>query len=199
MILWVRTRRVGGLVLGLVGLGGLAVVLGPRSLAVPALFGSAASTVLLAAILPLLWAAVLADAFAARTQAVEVRPCLRLRLLDVGLFLVAAAVAAAVLQETLAAAGSYGALGPVLIVSGLACCATLWRGAGPAVFVVTALLLGTTAYGVDAPAARYIRVLQVDGVAWWSFSCGAVLCLLACTALLKRRVGSQLGATHRLE
>lgn len=181
MTLWARSRRLPVLLIAVLVLAVVDALLGERVVTVPSVVGAGASTMLVSAFLPLLWAAVLADSFASRCQGVEVRPSRHLAVLDVTLLVVAVAGAAYAHAP---------AVGPVLVLSGLACAVTLRRGSAAGVFGATAVVLGTTLYGLGAPGARYIRVLQADGDPTWSCVLGVSLCVVACGPLLTDRIGT---------
>jgi hypothetical protein len=153
-------------------------------LTVPALFGGGAGFVFLRTYLPLVWAAAVADSFAGRGLSVEARPLLLLRgptsrlgLHDAGLFVVSSATAAA-LFSGLTSPGSSG-VGPVLVLSGVTCIATLRAGPAVGAFASTMLMLLTSVYPRTAPASRFIHILQPDGEPAWSTTCGVVVCLVA--------------------
>lgn len=199
MRLWARGRRVLPLAvcLFLLVLAGSAV--GERSAVVPVVLGTGGGSIRLAGLVPLLWAAVVADAFAGRGQAAEIRSSRRLGVLDAAYLCGVSAVAALVLARfaTVGAPALSGA-GAVLIASGLACAVTLRRGPGDGVFAVCALLVGTSVYAMDAPGARYIRVFQPDGDLRWSIACGLLLTAMACWLLLSNRIRTRFRPTERI-
>jgi len=189
---WLTTRRAVPLVIWLALLTGIGVLLGSRSTALPTVFGGRGSSVLLSGFLPMFWAAVLADTFGSRTQGVEGRPARRLGLLDVGLFL-GVTGAAAVLYAGVVVAGPWvDGVGPLLITSGTAVVVSVRRTAASAVFVVCAVVLGTSVYGVDAPGARFVRLLQGDGDPRSSFAVGILVCGAGCWVLASTRVNTRL-------
>jgi hypothetical protein len=49
------------------------------------------------------------------------------------------------------------------------------RGSGTGILVTTVLVLLTFSYGVSAPGADYVRVLQPDGDVVWSLAVGVAL------------------------
>lgn len=184
MTLWVRARRAWWLIVALLAMLTLDAMVGGISLSVPALFGGGASFVFLRTYLPLLWAAAIADAFAGRGLSVEARPMLwaripvsRLGLLDAASFVVASALTAALFSGF--ASGEFSGTGPVLVLSGVTCIATLRAGPAIGVFASTMLMMLTSTYPRTAPGARFIHILQPDGQPTWSMMCGVVACLIA--------------------
>jgi hypothetical protein len=200
MGLWSRIRRVWLLVLVLALLSVVGVAMSQRTVALPAFFGSGTSSVSLRSFLPFPWSIAVADAFATRGQAVEARPARRMGWADAGLF-VASVLAAALSFWAFDPTGGreLAAVAPVLILSGLSCVGTLRAGPASGALAVTVLLLVTTLYAMNAPGARFVRVLQPDGCGPWSLVIGALLCALACWLLLTNQVTTRLGATERLD
>lgn len=188
--LWFSTRRAVPLTIWLAVLVVIGVLLGPRSMDLPALVGSRGSNVLLSAFVPMLWAAAIADTFAARTYGVEARPARRVGLLDAGLFLSATGAAAALYDGVVVGPAADG-VGPVLITSGVAVVVVLRRTAAAAAFVVSAAVLVTSVYGPDAPGAAFVRLLQGDGDARASYVVGLFACGVACWLLVSNRVNTR--------
>lgn len=200
MRLWIRSRRVLPLAVALLILVIAGSMAGRRGAVVPVVFGAGGGSLGLASFVPLLWAAGVADAFAGRGQAAEVRPARRLLILDAVLLVGASALAAATFAcfATVTGPALYG-VGPVLIASAVACATTLRRGVGGGIFAVCVLLLSTSVYAIDAPASGFVRVFQPDGDVWWSFVCGVVGCAVAVWLLLSNRVRTQFRPTEQLE
>lgn len=184
MTLWLRARRAWWLIVALLAMLTLDALVGGISLSVPALFGGGASFVFLRTYLPLLWAAAIADAFAGRGLSVEARPMLlaripvsRLGLHDASAFVVASALTAALFSGFVV--GEFSGAGPVLVLSGVTCIATLRAGPAVGVFASTMLMMLTSTYPRTAPGARFIHILQPDGQPTWSTMCGVLACLIA--------------------
>lgn len=179
---------------------------GQRAIIVPSFFGGGSSGVLASTFLPLAWAAAVADGFGARCQSVEARPSgslpglSRLGIFDASLFSAVVAIAAISYSIVVVVSGSaLAGTGPMLVLSGVSCVATLRAGPAAGALAASALLIVTTVYGAAAPAAQYVRILQPDGDPLWSLACGLVVCAVACWLLLTDRVATQLSATERLD
>lgn len=206
MILWLRTRRIAAMVATLVVVLTLGVMLGRRSLVLPTLFGTGANGVLATTFLPLAWAVALADGFAARCQAVEARPATtrtmpfaRSGVLDAGLFIGAVTLAASSYAALVVPSGTpITGLGPVMVLSGVACVGTVRAGPAYGTLAASMLLIATIVYGPGAPGSPFVRVVELDGDARTSFGCGLVVCVLVTWLLLTDRVTRRLGATERL-
>lgn len=188
MMLWIRARRPWWMVAALVLLLGVDRLAGGQSLSVPALFGGGASFVFVRTFLPLIWAAANADSFAGRGFSIEVRPpstasvlVSRLGLYDAVLFVAATSITAVLFSIT--PPGGLSKLSSVLVLSGVTCIGTLRAGPAMGAFASTMLMLLTSVYPRNAPAARFIHILQPDGDPIWSATCGVVICLAA-TAML---------------
>ena len=205
--LWARARRLPVVVSTLIVILVVGGTVGDRGVALPTLIGSGNGMAMVATLLPLAWAAALADGFAARGQALEGRPTglgtsplSRLGLVDATLFLSAVAVAAVSFSTIVVVRGSVlGGVGPVLVLSGVSCVRTLQAGAGQGILAASVLLMITTAYGTTAPGSQFVRLLQPDGDAAWSFVCGLALCSVAWWLLLTNRVTTRLEASERLD
>jgi hypothetical protein len=204
MVLWARSRRV--LVQATVLAAALVVgtFLGERTGVMPTLFGSGAHRVLLTAFLPLAWAAAVADGFATRGQAIEARArpmanvsTSRRAVLDAGLFIGAAVLAAFSFATFVVVTGPpLSGVGPVLVLSGVACIATLLGGPADGVLAASVLVIVTTVYGITAPASSYVRILQADGDLTWSITCGVALCGAATVLLLTDKATVRLGGSE---
>lgn len=184
MMPWIRTRH-WWVVLGTAAVCGLALsVLRARFVALPVLFGTDGMA-LWTTFLPLLWAVGVADCFSSKTQSAEIRPCRRAVALDACLLLAVAALGVAVF---VAAAGrdqpTATTAGHVLAMTGLTTIVTIRGGAAAGVLASSALLMATTFYAADAPAGRYVRLLQPDGDPHWSLIAGLALCLVASADIL---------------
>lgn len=198
MTWWLRTRRVWLLCAAVVFCGAGSLALQGRFAAVPVIVGVDGMT-MWSTFLPLVWAVAVADCFASKAQSAEVRPSLRAVLVDVALLLGAGAIAAVVFAvATVPPEPDVGAAGHVLIMTGLACSLTLLQGPGASVLAACVVLMISMFYGVDAPAAEYVRVLHPDGNATWALVVGVCACLLACYLMVSGRTKSRLGATDRL-
>lgn len=174
-----------------------AYVLNTKAIVLPIVFG-VDGLVLGSTFLPLLWALAAADCFASKSQAAEIRPARRLLMADttmMGVYGIAAAATFAIFSGPHEAVT--GAAGHALLMTGLGCAVAMRAGAGAASLALCALLMSTILYGKDAPAGRYVRVLQPDGEPTWAFGVGAaafVVALAICAAGLHP---SRLGATER--
>ena len=196
MMLWLRARRPWWMVAALVLMLGLDRLAGATSLSVPALFGGGASLVFLRTYLPLIWAAAIADSFGGRGLSIEARPAFlvkapasRLGLHDAGLFL-GGSLIVAVLFSGLPDAG------PVLVISGVACIGALRAGPAMGAFASTMLMLATSIYPRNAPAAPFIHILQPDGDPTWAATCGILLCLIATGMLVTNSTVTRFRATE---
>ena len=197
MTAWLRTRRVWApgvaVVVCAVGL----LVLENSFVSMPVALGTDGMAVW-TMFLPLVWAIAVADTFASKTQAVEARPARRTLQLDALLLLVLAVVGAGVFGTLVgphqSAAGSSG---HALLMTGVVCVVTLRGGAGSGVLAAVALLVATTFYGIDAPAGRYVRLLQPDGDPQWTLLMGVVSCVVAGAVLLGDGARVRLAANHR--
>lgn len=199
MMLWMRARHIWWMGAALVTMLALDALVGGVSLSVPALFGGGASFVFLRTYLPLLWAAAIADTFAGRGLSVEARPtpsarlpASRLGLLDAFLFLIASSITATLFSGF--PSDELAGVGPVLVLSGVTCMATLRAGPAVGVFTNTMLMLLTSVYPRTAPAARFIHILQPDGQPVWSMTCGVVGCLAAAGMLATNSAVTRLRA-----
>jgi len=180
---------------------GIDRLVGELALSVPALFGGGVNFVFLRTYLPLIWAAAIADSFAGRGLSIEARPTLlasmpvsRLGLLDAGLFVVASSTAAVLFSGL--QPGGLSAVAPVLVLSGVACIGTLQAGPAVGAFASTMLMLLTSIYPRNAPAARFIHILQPDGEPAWSTACGFVVCLAAAGMLATNSALTRLRAAE---
>lgn len=206
MILWLRTRHVAVLVGAGAATAALGLLIGHTRVSAASFVGGA-EPVTMATFLPIIWAAAWADVFAARIQAVEARPVVlprlgvgRQALLDVGLFVVGTLVADLTLGWFAPQDGAaYGGVGRVLVLAGMTTAVTLRKGPGLAVYLSCFLLLFTTVYPGNAPGAGFIRILQADGVTWWTLSIGAGLAGFSCWCLLLDRVQIRLSAADSLD
>ncbi|WP_377325751.1 hypothetical protein ACFJIY_11575 [Pimelobacter simplex] len=200
MILWLRARRAGWLAAAALALVALDRTAGELSLSVPALFGTTSGVVFLDTFLPLIWAAAIADAFTGRGLGTEARPALlarlpasRLGVHDAGLFLTASAAAGGLVAGV--AGGGVHGLAAVLVLAGLTCAGTLRAGPAAGIFASTLMALLTSVYPRNAPAARFVHLLQPDGEAAWALGCGIATCLVAAGLLVTGRVHVRLHAT----
>lgn len=197
MSAWWRTRRAWWALVALGLCAPAAYVLQTRALVLPIAFG-ADGLVLGTTFLPLIWSLAVADCFASKSQAVEVRPARRLLVADVALltgFALAAATTFAFFAGPHQAAT--GAAGHALLLTGVAVVIAMRAGTGPAALVMCALLMTTTLYGLDAPGGRYVRVLQPDGDPTWAFLVGGVSIAAAIVMCIAGATKTRLGATHR--
>lgn len=189
VILWLRVRRVALLLVALVATAAVSRLLASSTVAFPVLVGTGTGGALLATFVPLLWAAALSDAFASRTWSLEARPRVAVVAMDLVLYLLAVMASALVYAGTVVVGGpAVTGMGPVLILSAVVTVVTLRRGRRSASAGAAGLVLMTTVYALDAPGARYVRVLQVDGDPWWSLGCGLVGTALTCAVLATGRV-----------
>lgn len=201
MTLWLRARRPWWMVAALALMLVLDRAVGGLSLSVPALFGGGADFVFLRTYLPLVWAAAIADSFAGRASSIEARPASvaglpvpRLGLHDAALFVVASTASAALFAAS--SSGGFWGAGPVLVLSGVTCVATLRAGPAVGAFASTMLVLLTSVYPRTAPAARFVHILQPDGEPSWSTACGVLVCLAACAMLATHAVRTRFRAAE---
>jgi len=173
---WLKTRRAWLLIVGaaLCMLG--KAVLGDGYLPAPIAVGLE-GRVLWSTFLPLVWVAAVTDVLASKSQGVEVRAARRLVFLDASLFLVGCIVISSIFAWGAGNTQSpWGAAGNVLVLTGLAGWVTQHHGAGAGALSASALMVLTTTYGIRAPLGEYVRILQPDGNAAWTFAVGIALC-----------------------
>ena len=177
---------------------------GGLSVDVPALFGNGVDLVFLRTYLPLLWMAAIADSFAGRGLSLESRPAFlanapvsRLGLHDAALFVLASSIAA-ILHSGASSGESHG-IGPVLVLSGVACLGTLRAGPAVGAFASTILMLATSMYPRTAHASRFVHILQSNGEPTWSATCGLVICLMTAIMLATNSVPTRLPAAEASE
>lgn len=207
MTLWFRTRRVHWWSVTIVATVLIGLYCGDRSLSLPSIFGIGGSNAFIETFLPLPWVAASADGLAGRIQAIEARPALlprgrisRLAAIDTGWLAVQTVVACGVFAFLLTPpGGSAGYVAPVLVLSGLTAVVTLLGGPGLAVFCASALVMFSSLWAMNAPAARYLRILEPDGSHWWAATWGVLWCGLAALMLLTDRVNTRLSRAEGIE
>lgn len=194
---WLRTRRVWSPLVAAVACAAALLALEDSFVSMPVALGTDGMAVW-TMFLPLVWAVAVADTFASKTQAAEARPSQRALLLDVGLLIVLAVVGAALFGTLVGPHQSaVAAVGHVLLMTGVACAVTLRGGSGAGVLTAVALMIGTTFYGIDAPAGRYVRVFQPDGDPAWTWTVGTFSCLVAGALILGDGARVRLAQSHR--
>lgn len=182
---WLKTRRAWLLIVGaaLCTLG--KAVLSDGYLPAPVAVGFEGK-VLWSTFLPLVWVAVVIDVLASKAQSVEVRAGRRLAFFDASLFALGCLVVASVFARGAENTQSpWGAAGNVLVLTGLAGWVTLHRGAGAGALSASALMVLTTMYGIRAPLGQYVRILQPDGDAAWTFTVGIAVCVAALLTIVR--------------
>ena len=184
---WFRVRRAWVMVETIALLAVLMVAGGDHTVAVPTVIGGGTGAIVWSTFVPLGWAAVVAYAFEHHGTDAEARPVRRLWAFDIALVAVMSGLAAGVFAvtgsgETLAQVAAH-----VLLVSGLTAGVTVCRGSGTGILGTTVLVLLTFSYGVSAPGADYVRVLQPDGDVVWSFAVGVAAFVAGLATIWWRR------------
>lgn len=184
LTLWLRVRRLPSLLVVASVCLCLTAALGNRLLPLPVVVGNEGRA-LWSTFLPLAWAMAVADSFTDAGAGAELRPALRTRVFDVILFLGCCIVGVLVFLPAAGEAVSPTAtVAHVAILTSLAASVTLMRGPGEAALVTSSLLVVTTLYGIQAPAADMVRILQPDGNVAASLSLAASLFVITVIALI---------------
>ena len=188
---WLRVRRVWVIVETLAVLAVLMSAWGDRTIVVPTVIGGGTDAIVSSALAPWGWTVIVAYVFACHGTGAEARPVRRLWVLDAALVTAMSVVASGVFVATGSGEALAQVAAHVLLVSGLTVAVTVCRGPGTAALVTTGLVLLTFSYGVAAPGAEQVRVLQPDGDLVWSLGVGVGVFVAGLATIWWRRESSR--------